>query len=490
MYTFNPLPTQEKFLKSNHRVKGMFGGWGSGKSKALKWEAISQALVYPGIRGLSIRGTYTELHDTTIVDYHDHLPMDLVSRFTKDPPDIIFKNGSIIHLRSVETNELDKIKSLNLGFIEADELGEFSEKTFYFLMGRLRQKVGLGFNSLGQRVETPIPQQSFFWAHNPEGRDWVWKVMVKEHPQAEDGNDPVYAWWRATSMENAANLPADYLAFLKAMPPHLFRRYVLAEFGEFEGLIYPQFSRDAHVLPLKNWRPPSHWPVYRGIDHGVTRSATVCLWATINPARQIIFFKEYYQKGVENDFNRVLTVREHARNIKAITAQMGVTVHWTVIDPATRAKSGNDAKSVFDWYLAEGVPCILGSRNNDNRNIVKVSMGFQSYPHNPHPISGLHDKAGGYPGIFFTQDCVKCIQEHEEWQWKDQKEDRPDEEKPEEKNDHTCDVVGYVAAQNPTAAGPPPVDTTTLAYRMGKHRRKVLMSDHPRSYQNMGGLLE
>ncbi len=274
---------------------------------------------------------------------------------------------------------------------------------------------------------------------------------------------------------------------MRQMPPHLYKRYVLAEFGEFEGVVYPNFNRKLNILPLSNWRPPSHWPVYRGIDHGVTRSPTVCLWATMTPWRQVIVFKEYYQRGVDNDFARVLTVKEHARNIRAITAQMGVGVAWTVIDPSTRQHSGNDGYSVHDWYAQEGIHCLLGSRDLTGR-VVKVATLFQPHPGLPNPITGAKDRAGGYPAAFFTQDCVKTIQEHEEWMWKEIKEGQAEKEIPEERNDHTCDAFSYIAAQQPLGSPLSIIDTGSEAYKLDQHRKKMMRAQQNGWRAQMGML--
>ena len=48
-----------------------------------------------------------------------------------------FPNGSKILFRHFE--EPDKLKSLNVGFIEIEEMSDIPESTFNMLLGRLRQ---------------------------------------------------------------------------------------------------------------------------------------------------------------------------------------------------------------------------------------------------------------------------------------------------------------------------------------------------------------
>ena len=50
-----------------------------------------------------------------------------------------FKNGSEILFRHME--EPNKLKSLNLGFVELEEMSDIPESTFKMLLGRLRQTI-------------------------------------------------------------------------------------------------------------------------------------------------------------------------------------------------------------------------------------------------------------------------------------------------------------------------------------------------------------
>jgi hypothetical protein len=63
--TYDPLPSQLAFHRSELAFKGFSGPVGSGKSAALCYEAIRQATTNPGCTGLLAAPTYGMLHDTT-----------------------------------------------------------------------------------------------------------------------------------------------------------------------------------------------------------------------------------------------------------------------------------------------------------------------------------------------------------------------------------------------------------------------------------------
>ena len=60
------------------------------------------------------------------------------TEFKSSEDKLQFKNGSEILFRHLQ--EPNKLKSLNLGFIEIEEMSDTPESTFLMLLSRLRQK--------------------------------------------------------------------------------------------------------------------------------------------------------------------------------------------------------------------------------------------------------------------------------------------------------------------------------------------------------------
>ena len=150
MTTYNLLPAQKQFLElgdhnSDIDVALYQGGFGSGKTFSGSLLGIILALKYPKIRGLVGAQTFVLVRDTTLVSYFEHLDkMGLEGgkdyNFLKAECKLVFTNGSEILFRHLE--EPDKLKSLNLGFVELEEMSDIPRSTFDMLLGRLRQEKG------------------------------------------------------------------------------------------------------------------------------------------------------------------------------------------------------------------------------------------------------------------------------------------------------------------------------------------------------------
>ena len=118
------------------------GGFGSGKTFAGSLLGILLCLKYAGIRGLVGAQTFALVRDTTLVSYKEHFEfMGLKEgedwQEYKGDGKIVFSNGYEILFRHLE--EPDQLKSLNLGFIEIEEMSDIPYSTFLMLLGRLRQ---------------------------------------------------------------------------------------------------------------------------------------------------------------------------------------------------------------------------------------------------------------------------------------------------------------------------------------------------------------
>ena len=119
------LKSQKKFIEIPHNnmldVCVYQGGFGSGKTFVGSLLGVLLAIKYPKITGLVGAKTYSLVRDTTLVSYFEHLEklgfqegQDFT--YNKSMQKLIFKNGSQILFRHFE--EPNKLKSLNLGFVE------------------------------------------------------------------------------------------------------------------------------------------------------------------------------------------------------------------------------------------------------------------------------------------------------------------------------------------------------------------------------------
>lgn len=135
------LKAQREFLEIPHDytldVAVYQGGYGSGKTFSGSLLGILLALKFPGIRGLVGAQTYTLVRDTTLQTYFEHLDnFGFIDgkdyEWSSSLQKLSFKNGSEILFRHFD--EPNKLKSLNLGFVEIEEMSDIPYDTFKMLL--------------------------------------------------------------------------------------------------------------------------------------------------------------------------------------------------------------------------------------------------------------------------------------------------------------------------------------------------------------------
>ena len=229
------LKAQREFLEIPHEytldVAVYQGGYGSGKTFSGSLLGILLALKFPGIRGLVGAQTYTLVRDTTLQTYFEHLDTFGFQRgvdydWSSTLQIITFTNGSEIMFRHFD--EPDKLKSLNLGFVEIEEMSDIPYDTFKMLLGRMRQKIKKSWKGFRYRI---------FGHTNPEiNRGWVYKTFIESPP-------PNYRLISAPTTQNIY-LPKGYCDELKKLyDEEYYNVFVLAQSGNYDrGLVVKDFT--------------------------------------------------------------------------------------------------------------------------------------------------------------------------------------------------------------------------------------------------------
>lgn len=235
------LPAQKEFLEVPHDyttdVALYQGGYGSGKTFCGSLLGVLLCKKYPGIRGLVGAQTFPLVRDTTLVSYFEHLDNLGYKKgqhyeYHKAESKLIFNNKSEILFRFLEDDT--KIKSLNLGFVELEEMSDIPESTFKMCLARLRQ--------------AGMPKYRLFGHTNPENtKGWIYKYFVENKKEN-------YRLIIAPTTQNIY-LPQDFVNNLKnAYDPDYYKINVLGQFGDYtSGLVVKGFSKNnvksIHYMP-------------------------------------------------------------------------------------------------------------------------------------------------------------------------------------------------------------------------------------------------
>lgn len=237
------LDAQRKFLEVPHDysldVAVYQGGYGSGKTFAGSLLGILLALKFAGIRGLVGAQTYTLVRDTTLQSYFEHLDnMNLIEdvdyKWVSAEQKLSFRNGSEILFRHFE--EPNKLKSLNLGFVEIEEMSDIPYDTFKMLLARMRQRISPSWKNFTYRI---------FGHTNPEiQRGWIYKTFFDSPP-------PNYRVICAHTTQNIY-LPEGFCDELKKLyDKSYYETFVLGKIGNYtKNLVVKDFT-DENIQDVK-----------------------------------------------------------------------------------------------------------------------------------------------------------------------------------------------------------------------------------------------
>ncbi|HLI86349.1 MAG TPA: phage terminase large subunit [Bryobacteraceae bacterium] len=246
---YHELPSQTKFHECQAIFKGFSGGVGSGKSKALCYEALRLSRDNPGSLGLLGAPTFSMLRNATQMALFEIIAeKNIEHQFNKSENMLTltqFKDSKIL-FRPVE--EFERLRGLNLSWFGVDELTYTPEDAWLRLEGRLR--------------EPGATRKCGFGVWTPKGFDWVYYRFVAETRPAG------YVTTFAEPRENQY-LEAGYYERLKnSYDEKLYKQEVLGEYLPVSaGLAYSSFTREANVVPVTlNPHLPLLWSLDFNVD--------------------------------------------------------------------------------------------------------------------------------------------------------------------------------------------------------------------------------
>jgi len=208
---------QTAFHAAREKFKLYGGAMGGGKTFALCAEAIALSQDYPGNRGYICRFELTSFKRTTLLVLEDMLSRaGLVREHHQTDHYFLLYNGSMIYYGPLgnDKKDLDKLKSMELGWFAIDEASEVSEKSFLMLSSRLRLKLP-GIRYFGLLASNPDPGWLRYRFIDQKLRDYVFvPALPRDNP----------------------HLAAGYVRQLaENFPPEWQARFIEGDWGAFEG---------------------------------------------------------------------------------------------------------------------------------------------------------------------------------------------------------------------------------------------------------------
>lgn len=251
-------PYQDGFIYDDFKFKFLTSAWGTGKSLALILAAMNESQSCHKNRGVIFRKEFEDLKDSTIKDFEQYTGIKV------DSSRNAYVDGSIIMFRHLE--EINNLQNMNLGWFGLEQGEELeTDERFIFLMGRLRKK---NTNRRGYVVS------------NAMGHNWIYKIKqaglwenIREpYTMKILGRKKLDAHYSATTFDNLANLPPDFISSLDVVrerQPKTYARCVLnssEELDTTDAIIQPEWVQSATRRSL-----PVNHPVKRIVSIDVAR---------------------------------------------------------------------------------------------------------------------------------------------------------------------------------------------------------------------------
>jgi len=228
---YTPLESQASFHGLKTRFKGFSGPVGSGKSKALCYEAIRLSYENRGGRGLLGAPTYRMLLDAAAPALLETLERHkLPFLYKRAEQQIVLRDvGATIYLRGLA--ESTPLRGLNLCWFGVDELTYAHEEAWQQLEARLRDPQAREYCGFG------------VWT--PKGQDWVYRKFV-------DSRDADYGVVLAKPFENRHILernPRYYDVLKNSYTERDYQQEVLGQYTAVDSnLVYASFDRGENIV--------------------------------------------------------------------------------------------------------------------------------------------------------------------------------------------------------------------------------------------------
>ncbi len=223
---------------------GYGGAMGGGKTRAIAELAIDAACAFPGNNVLVARHHLSDLSATTMKEFFQVCPPDLIQRRQQAPtqlvelrlPDWPAGKTSAVNFRHL--SDWQGLGSQQYGSVLIDEAGQVDEEAALMLLTRLRHPAQ--------------PQRWFVAASNP-WPGWFQRWFVgRELPEDALNAARGQVSFIPAKIADNPHLPENYAELNHAlMPPRWRERFIEGRFDALMGRVYPDFDPERH-----RWEQP------------------------------------------------------------------------------------------------------------------------------------------------------------------------------------------------------------------------------------------
>jgi hypothetical protein len=257
----------------------------------------------------------------------------------------------------------------------------------------------------------------------PEGFNWMYQLWMF----GQDKTFPDYASWRFPSWANTEVYPGgeddpEIILLKRTMSPESFAQEIAAEFGAFQGKIYPEWDVETHVGNVE-FRP--ELPNYMAIDWGYTNPAAFVEFQ-ITPDDRVRVWRIHYKAYTP--------LAEHIKIMQNRDQPPGYHLDLAFADAAD--------PEAAEYVSANFVPCIADPNAKTNwREGVDVVRSFMRMRE-----TGLYDEWDRpieVPALQVDYSCAELIDEFNNYKAPSNRTGNNVPEVGQKAKDHALDAIRY-----------------------------------------------
>lgn len=248
-----------------------------------------------------------------------------------------------------------------------------------------------------------------FWDLNPSSpANFIYKEYIDKF---EETYGERYNYEHFTIRDNAS-ITEDRIRDIESQYDKnsvWYRRDILGERCNAEGLVYPMFNKDIHVVRKGDVQTEGDY--YVSSDYGIQNATVFLLWQKEVGSKRWICLNEYYYSGRDNHYQK--TVSEHVKGL--IQMLNGIEPRAIIVDPSASALITEIRRKGYHVRRAD---------NDVKEGIDDVSTMLANQL------------------LAFCDCCVNTIGEFGIYSW-DEKASERGEDAPLKENDHAMDATRY-----------------------------------------------
>lgn len=224
---------------------------------------------------------------------------------------------------------------------------------------------------------------------------------------ADSGEKPRYLHLHFTMSDNPL-MDAEKIHQAEEMYHGVFyNRYILGKWVVAEGVVYPMFRRDTHVIPDTSPASDAACEYYIAIDYGTLNPTAMQLWE-LHPGGKSVLLRESYHDGRKSTPR---TDEEHYRELERLAD--GLPIRAVIVDPS--------ASSFITCIRRHGM--------------------FRVWKANNDVISGIRETSNLLAAgkLLICEGCEDTIREFESYRW----DEKAEKDTVIKEFDHAMDAMRY-----------------------------------------------